>query len=66
MSWENETLALNKELEKAALSREKELDVVIATLETHLSYARTETLRTTGLLTSRRVLGGLDDDCRSD
>ena len=50
MSWENETLALNKELEKAALSREKELDVVIATLETHLSYARTETLRTESLL----------------
>ena len=66
MSRENETLALKKELEKAALSREKELekaalsrekelDVVIARLETHLLYARTETLRTKGLLTSRGV-----------
>ena len=66
LSRENETLALKKELEKAALSREKELekaalsrekelDVVIARLETHLSYARTETLRTKGLLTSRGV-----------
>ena len=61
--WEKQALTLEKELENQALtlknqalSREKALEISIATLESGLFQARKETLRCKGLLTSRGVL----------
>lgn len=51
-----QTVTREKEMREQSFTREKELEKDIVRLETHLAYARKETLRSKGLLTSRGVI----------